>query len=188
MKTYSTNLRTEFYRDNFLAIDLVRIDTPTPSYFSTGGLNVVYDSNTYTAQGDFIGFSDLTEDFDIKIGKFTIYLSGIGSTLVNTFVNTDYEGRRVRVYKAFLNRSTGAIIDSTPILIFDGQLYNVNIQEGARTCQINVECSSLFADFERSAGRKTTNGSNWLFQGSTIDKCMSKSGFIGTQEFKWGKL
>jgi hypothetical protein len=71
--------------------------------------------------------------------------------------------------------------------MFDGQIYNVNIQEGSRTCQINIECSTLFADFERSAGRKTNNASNWLFQGSTVDKTMSKAGFVGSQEFKWGK-
>ena len=187
MKSYSNNLRTEFYRDNFVAIDLVRLDTLTPRYFATGGADITYDGNTYTAQGDFIGFSSLSEDFDVKVGKFTIYLSGVFSTLVNTFVNQDYEGRRVRVYKVFLNRTTGEIVDSTAILMFDGQIYNVNIQEGSRTCQINIECSTLFADFERSAGRKTNNASNWLFQGSTADKTMSKSGFVGSQEFRWGK-
>ena len=188
MKSYSTAVRTEFYRDNYIAIDLVRLDLPTPSYFCTGGINLTYAGNTYLAQGDFIGFSQLSEDFDIKVGKFSIYLSGVASTLVNTFVNLDYEGRRVRVYKAFLNRTTGSIIDNAPILMFDGQIYNAQISEGARTCQINVECSSLFADFERSAGRKTNNGSNWLFQGSTADKSFAKSGFVGSQEFKWGKM
>ena len=187
MKSYSTTLRTEFYRDSFICIDLVRIDTPTPRYLATGGMDLVYDGNTYTAQGDFIGFSSLSEDFDIKVGKFSIYLSGVFTTLVNTFVNTDYEGRRVRVYKVFLNRTTGAIVGSTAITMFDGQIYNVNIQEGTRSCQITLECSSLFADFERSAGRKTTNATNWLFQGTTVDKCMEKAGFVGSQEFKWGK-
>ena len=187
MKTYTTAVRTEFYRDNYIAIDIARLDTPTPIYLATGGIDIVYEGTTYSAQGDFIGFSTISEEFDVKIGKFSVYLSGVTGTLVSRFVDKDFEGRRIRVWKAFLNRTTGDIVDNAPVLMFDGQIYNASIQEGARTCQITVECSSLFADFERSAGRKTNNGSNWLFQGSTLDRCFEKSGLVGSQEFKWGK-
>jgi hypothetical protein len=187
MKTFSTGVRTEMYRDHFIAIDLVRIDLTTPLYLASGGLNLVFDGNEYTAQGDFIGFSRLQEDFDVKVGKFEIFLSGINTSTVNTFVDDDFEGSRVRVYKAFLDLNTGAVVDSQPVLMFDGQIYNAQITEGQRTCQINVECSSLFADFERIAGRKTNSGSNHLFQGTTADKAFDKSGFVGTEEFRWGR-
>jgi len=187
MKSFSTNLRTQIYSDRFIAIHLLRMDTPSPMYFASGGLNITAHGLTYTALGDFIGFSRLQEDFDVKVGKFTVFLSGVNSTTVNSFVDDDYEGSRVRVYKAFLDRNTGQVVDSTPILMFDGQIYNVQINESERTCQVNVECSSLFADFERIAGRKTNNGSNWLFQGNTADKCFSFAGVVGTEEFKWGR-
>ena len=187
MKTFSTNIRTEIYRARFLAIHMVRMDTPSPMYFASGGLNITSGGIVYTALGDFIGFSRLTEDFDVKVGKFEVYLSGVNSTTVNTFVDQDFEGSRVRVYKAFLDRDTGQIVDSTPVMLFDGQIYNVQITEGDRTCQVNVECSSLFADFERTAGRKTNNGSNWLFQGTTTDKCFQHAGLVGEEELKWGR-
>jgi hypothetical protein len=72
--------------------------------------------------------------------------------------------------------------------MFDGLIYNFAISEGAKSCQINVDCSSLFADFERSAGRKTNNWSNWLYQGSDYDNSMVKSGWVGQTEFKWGRI
>ena len=195
MKNYSDLLRDEFYRDNFFAVDLVELHLATPLYLASGGINITHDSasaptagaNTYLAQGDFMGMTNLSEDFDIRVGKFTIYLSAVGNDFVSSFVDEDYEGRRVVVYKAFLNYNTLAIID-TPILMFDGQIYNTAIVEKSNSCQINVECASLFADFERTAGRRTNNASNWFYQKSTYDTSMSKSGIVGESEFRWGRL
>lgn len=142
-----------------------------------------------------MGFTGLTEDFDIRVGKFGITLSGVGTTYINSFVNltTDpknkiaYEGARVVVYKAFLSTSNLSLVD-TPLLIFDGMIFNVGIEETATSCTISVEASSLFSDFERTAGRRTNNGSNWLYQGSTVDTSMAQSGIVGQTEFKWGRI
>jgi hypothetical protein len=194
MKVYSDTLRGEFYRQNFIAVDLVELHLTVPLYLASGGINLAYDSttaptagsNTYTAQGDFMGFSGLSEDFDVRVGKFTVYLSGVGNSYVNKFIDQDFEGRRVVVYKAFLNLNTLAIVD-TPIMMFDGIIYNAAITEKSNSCQINVECSSLFADFERTNGRKTNNSSNWFYQGVKYDTSMEKSGIVGQSEFLWGR-
>ena len=195
MKTYNNDVRTEFYRQNFFAVDLVELHLTSPLYLASGGINIAYDSttapttgtNTYTAQGDFMGFSGLSEDFDVRVGKFTIYLSAVGNSYVSRFVDQDFEGKRVCVYKAFLNYNDLSIV-GTPILMFDGLIYNASISETRNSCQINVDCSSLFADFERTNGRRTNNSSNWFFQGVQYDTSMAKSGWVGQSEFKWGKL
>lgn len=195
MKTYSTALRDEFYNDRFVAVDLVELYLLDTSYnaatlrLCTGGFDVAYGGNTYTAQGDFIGFSSVAEDFDVKVGRFQIYLSAVGNNYVSKFVDTDFEGRRVVIKKAFLDIDAGtlAVIDA-PIIIFDGQIYNISITESRSSSSISIDCATLFADFERTTGRKTNSGSNWLFQGSTADTCFEKSGFVGTTEFKWGRL
>lgn len=195
MKTYPNTTRDEFYRDKFIAVDLLELQLTNtagvsdPVYLCTGGFPITWNGNTYTAQGDFIGFSTVSEDFDIKVGKFSIYLSALGSGFVNKFINTDFEGKRVIIRKAFLDFDpmTLSIIDQ-PIIIFDGQIYNVSIVESRSSASITVECSTLFADFERTAGRKTNNGSNWLYQGSQQDTAFEKAGFVGTTEFLWGRL
>lgn len=186
MKIYPNDIKDEFYRDHCFAVDLVELRIPSGTlYLNTGGLDLVYGGNTYTAQGDFMGFSTMSEDFDVKVGKFTIYLSGLGANYVSNFQG-EVEGCRVKVSKAFLNINTLAIVNA-PVLLFDGNIYNVAITETANSCQINVDCSSLFADFERTAGRKTNNWSNWLYQGVQYDTSMEKSGYIGNTEFRWGK-
>lgn len=207
MKSFSSDsaLRDEYTRKNTIAVDCVELHLKNSAgandtlYFCSGGINIEFDSatapdagvNTYNAQGNFMGFSSLGEDFDVKVGKFSIFLSAIGNNFAQKFIDNEIEGKRVVIYKVFLTFGASGVgplsIVSTPILMFDGVIYNYSVSEGAATCQINVECSSLFADFERTNGRKTNNWSNWLFQGVQQDACFEKAGFVGETEFKWGR-
>ena len=206
MKTFDSTLRDQFYRDNYIAVDILELhltnssNVSDPLYLCSGGFNITVDTttaptagaNSYTAQGDFMGFSPMTEDFDVRVGKFSIYLSGVGNNYVTKFTQGEYEGKRVVIYKVFLefavvNNIETLQIVSSPIMMFDGIIYNIQISESDSSCQITVDCSSLFADFERSAGRKSNNGSNHLFQGSTFDTCMEKAGYVGATEINWGK-
>ena len=212
--TYTLNnnsyiTRDEFYRDNYVAVDLLELHlknsagTSDPLYLCGGGFNINYASptapnnpstNTYEAQGNFIGVSSLSEDFEIKVGKFSINLSGVGNSYVNRFTAYSPEGQRVVIYRAFLeykvvNGIDQLVIVPNPITLFDGLVYNVGISETGSTCQVTVECATLFSDFDRSNGRKTNNGSNWLFQdGITYDKSMEQAGFVGQSNFLWGRL
>ena len=207
MKDFSqTANRNEYYRDHCIAIDCVELHLKNnlgqnePVYLSTGGANIQFDSGTaptsgnniYLAQGDFLGFSPLQEDFDVKVGKFSIYLSGLGNTYINKLINYEVEGKRVCIYKAFFNfgedGTSPLTLAAAPILMFDGLIYNYAVQETDRSCQVTIDCSSLFADFERTSGRKTTNWSNWLFQDNQSDYCFEKAGFVGQTEFKWGRI
>jgi hypothetical protein len=190
MKTYPSTTKDEFYRDKFIAVVLVEIYLITETLrLNTGGFDITYSGNSYTAQGDFMGFSTVSEDFDVKVGKFSIYLSAIGNGYVDKFINSDFEGRRVVIRKAFLDFDPFTLqIINDPIVIFDGQIYNVSIVESRSTASITIDCSTLFADFERTAGRQTNNRSNWLYQGNTDDYSLGSAGWVGTSEFKWGRL
>jgi hypothetical protein len=204
---YTTANRDEYYRDHTIAVDCVELHLKTaagvsaPLYLSNSGFDIQFDSdtapdagvNTYTAQGNFIAFSGMSEELDVKVGKFTVTLSGISNGYVNTLIGqTQIEGARICIYKAFLNFGAAGTsplaLAAAPILLYDGSIYNFSVQETARSCEISIDCSSLFADFERNNGRKTNNWSNWLFQGQSLDKCFEKSGWVGQTEFKWGRL
>jgi hypothetical protein len=207
MKSFSSSAnRDEYYRDHTIAIDCVELHLKTnaganlPIYLCSGGADLSFDSptaptagsNVYTAQGNFIGFSSLAEDFDVKVGKFSIFLSGVDRTSVQYLMENEIEGKRVVIYKAFLNFGTGGTsnlqLADTPILMFDGVIYNFAVVESEKSCQITIDCSSLFADFERTAGRRTSNWSNWFYQGVKGDMCFDKAGWVGQTEFKWGRL
>jgi len=204
MKSFASEqyLRDEYYRDHNFAVDLIEVHLDDGAlYLSSGAIDIDYDSdtapdagtNTYSAQGEFMGHTPINEDFDVKVGKFSVNLSGLPSGYISKFVNAECEGKRVVVYKAFLDLNTLEIIGTDSaggtavIMMFDGEIYNVTIQETAETCTISIDVSSHFADFERTAGRRTNNWSNWLFQGSQYDTCMEKAGFVGNSEFLWGR-
>lgn len=190
MRTFSNDIQNQFNRFNFLAVDCVYIGLQfggDPLQLCTGGIDITFDNGeVYTAQGEFLGFSSISEDFDVKVGKFTIKLSGVTQGYVDKFLDNDFEGSEVIVYKVFLNTETLAIVDE-PIMVFNGSIYNATITENASTCEIGIECSTLWADFERTNGRLTNNGSNWLYQGNELDKCFSKTGVVANTEYKWGR-
>ena len=201
MKNFPTEIRDEFYRENFIAVDVVYMGLPDATGAVTdssvlrlcnGGIDLKLvevggATKTYTAQGDFIGFSTITEEFDVKVGKFQIHLSGLGSGMVNKFLDKDFEGSKVQIAKCFLDYNDLQIVNA-PYIMFEGIIYNVSISENASTCDITVDCSTLWADFDRNAGRMTNNASNWLFQnGVKTDTTFAKSAVVGNQEFKWGR-
>lgn len=204
MKSFYTEsyLRDEYYRDHQFAVDLIEIHLAGGAlYLASGAIDIDYDSgtapdagtNTYSAQGQFMGYTPINEDFDVRVGKFTINLSGLPSGYIDKFVGQEPEGSTVVVYKVFLDLTTHEIIGTdsaggtSALLMFKGEIFNVSIQESDTTCAITVDVSSVFADFERRAGRKTANWSNWLFQGSQHDDAFEKCGFVGNSEFLWGR-
>jgi hypothetical protein len=178
-------LRDEYYRDHQFAVDLIEIHLSGGAlYLASGAIDIDFDSdtapdagtNTYSAQGQFLGYTPINEDFDVRVGKFTINLSGLPAGYIDKFVGQEPEGSTVVVHKVFLDLTT-----------HEGEIFNVNIQETDSTCSITVDVSSVFADFERRAGRKTADWSNWLFQGEKYDTAFEKAGFVGNTEFLWGR-
>jgi|TARA_S200002703_G_scaffold98740_1_gene85390 hypothetical protein len=200
MKTYHQDVRDEFYRDHTFAVDLIEIQIQNGSgasdclYLASGGIDIAFDSttapdagtNTYSAQGEFISYTAIDETFDVVVGKFQITLSGLPSGYIDKFIGKNVEGQRIVVYKAFMDLNAFTIIQS-PILMYDGTIYNVAIQENQNTCTIGLDITSQFADFERTAGRKTNNWSNWYFQDAKYDTAMEKTGYVGNTEFLWGR-
>jgi hypothetical protein len=190
-----------FNSPSFFSVDLVEIhlytgvNTPVPLYFCTGGYDIEWDSTTaptsgvinYASQGQFLGFNGVEENIDVRVGKFSMIISALDSATKLALLNNVIQGSRVVVWKAFLSKTTGEILD-TPIMVFDGQIYNFNAVDGARTSTIQIECSSIFADFERTAGRKTNNESNWLLQGVKYDTSLEKAGIVANTEYNWGRL
>jgi hypothetical protein len=205
MKTYDIANKNEYYADHTIAVNCVEIqlkDTLGANqtlYLCDGGFNVTFTSptapngtsNEYIAQGNFIGFSGFSEDLEIKVGKFSIVLSAIGNDYISKILNYDVEGSRVVIYKCFMNFGNDGTqplaLVASPIMLYDGAIFNFAVNETAKSCQLVFDCSSIFADYERTAGRKTNNWSNWLYQGYKDDLCMDKAGWVGETEIKWGR-
>lgn len=200
MKYLTTQILDQVYEDRFIACDILEIHlrnqagTSIPLYLTNGHFDIAYDSptaptsgvNTYLAQGQFLSFSNVTEEIDVRVGKFNITLSAINNDYLNLFTANEVEGKRVVLYKAFLEYNTLEVIPY-PVMLFDGIIMNTIITETPGTVTLNIDCSTLFSDFERTNGRMTNSTSNWLYQGVKYDKCFEKSGWVGNSEIAWGR-
>ena len=144
-------------------------------------------SNTYKAQGEFLGYSAIKEDYDVKVGRVTVTLSGLDNIFISGFTSVVLVGAEVVVSKVFLDLNTLDVVSNYAIIMYKGEIVNTSIQESAETATINIESASVFADFERLAGRKTTDWSNWYFQSTQYDTAFEKAGFVGNTEFLWGR-
>lgn len=187
------DIRNEYSRDHNFAVDLISLavkdssGNPDTIRLCSGMIDIEYQSNTYTAQGEFLGYSAIKEDYDVKVGRITVTLSGLDNNFISKFTGVDQVGAEVVVSKVFLDLNTLDIISNYAIIMYKGEIVNTSIQESAETATINIESASVFADFERLAGRKTTDWSNWYFQSTQYDTAFEKAGFVGNTEFLWGR-
>lgn len=151
---------------------LAQIDAPAnkpvhlyEAYFDSGtvyatdaAFPIVFNGNTYLANGQFLGYDGLTESAEMQSSAVRVSLSGVDGTYVAAALTEDYIDRRLVIRKAFLNTTTGALLVD-PVAIFDGKMDApvVNEDPTAGTCTVTVTAANQWVDFERRAGRHTND-------------------------------
>lgn len=154
-------------------------------YINDTNIPITYDSNEYLAYGHLLGFGDIEETSELVVSSLSISVSGVDQAYISKFLSEPYIDRQVKIYKAFLDVNTEALI-ADPILIFDGRMDSPSISDDpdAGTCGISVSCTNAWVDFERRPHRKTNHEEQQIwFSG---DKGFEFASEI-TKEVKWGR-
>ena len=103
------------------------------------------------------------------------------------FLVDNYVGRKVRIYRAFLNQTYTVIGD--PLLIFEGEMTKpvVNIDPGGMTT-VAVTCSSHWKNFERRNGRHTNykEQKNWATKNLAVNDYAFEYTYQNTKQIRWG--
>lgn len=103
------------------------------------------------------------------------------------FLVDNYVGRRVRIYRAFMNQSYSMIGD--PLLIFEGEMTKpvINIDPDGGTT-VAVTCSSQWKNFERRNGRHTNYKEqvNWADKNLSTDDFAFEYTYQNTKQVRWG--
>jgi hypothetical protein len=87
------------------------------------------------------------------------------------------------IYRAILNNDY-SFTDTDVFLTFDGYITGYSIAEEENTATLTLECSSQFADFERTNGRRSNPASQNLH--FATDRGMDFSPQI-VKDIKWGR-
>jgi hypothetical protein len=172
--------------------DLIELHLSTAVYFTNAFIDISYDSptapdsgaNTYLAQGQFLGFGAVNETRDIRVANLALTFTAVDFTTIALVLNNDYIDRRVVLYRALLNDNLA--IDTNQVWqYFDGRISDFTIRETDNTAQLTLSVSSQFADYEKTAGRRTNNESQQRF--FSTDVGMEFAPQIQT-DIKWGRV
>ena len=168
MKTLSAGVLSEIGSTSYIAAELVEFGLSTPLFFTTAQFDVAAStatsggSQTYLAQGNFMSFSSLTETEELRINNVSVNFSGATSTFVNVALGDLYLHRTIRIYKIWFNKTTMATI-ADPLLIYNGTITGASVADTDTESTVSFVTANQFYDFERTAGRKTNNGSQRRF-------------------------
>lgn len=151
----SATVNTYLANQSQIVIGLIEINTPSgvvrytdaPFDFTTGG-------NTYSAQGSFLGVSDIEESTDVVITKCNIVLSALTPSNLTTFAVPGIINKSIEISVAFVNPIDNTLI-ADPIVTFAGKITGYKVTDAKNTATITLEVASQFADFEKVNGRRT---------------------------------
>jgi hypothetical protein len=182
-RSLSTALRSHLEGNSFVFVKLVKLATTGGTqYLTDAPFDITYDANVYSAQGTFLGITDAEEQADVIVSKSNIILSAIESGNMSTYAQSSMINQAVEIYIAYLNPTNNAIIGD-PILTFKGKVVGYNVQDARKTATISLECANSFANFEKTNGRKTNEGS--FQQEHPTDRSMEFTDQMF--DFNWGR-
>jgi len=156
----------------------------TPIYITDAWRNIVWNGQTYTALGHFLGFSDIEETSELQVANLTAQLSGVDQSVISAVLTENYIDRPLKIYKGLLDENMAVIAD--PILIFEGRMDSPVIEENPDdgSCTVAVTATNAWVDFERLSGRHTNHEEQQLFFPGDMGFEFSSE---VTKEITWGR-
>ena len=175
--------------NSFITCELIEFELTTPIYLTNAQFDIATDTatsggtQTYIAQGSFMTYSGVREIDEVRVNNINISFSGATNTYINIALNDNYLHRSFRIYKTYLNPTDMTELVE-PVLIYDGVVVGASVEEGPQESVVTFQTANEFYDFERTAGRKTNDGSQQRFYPG--DKGMVYS-TISINDIRWGR-
>jgi len=141
-----------------------------PLYLWTGLGDLTVDGKTYTGTGNLLHISEVTETADIRAAGATITLTGLNTDIVALALQQPYQGRLCHLKFGILDANMDILLkeDAFALLmennanieiaqqdphalanLFTGYMDQMNIEEAADTCTIQLTLESKLIDLER---------------------------------------
>ena len=158
--------------------------------FDSGALNLWNGIGDLTVSGvDYVGagtllqISSMKESADLAANGMNVTLSGITEPLISKARDEDYQGRELKILLGAMD-STNSVI-SSPVIIFNGFMDTMSIQDGAETATITVAVENRLIEFQRSRIRRYTAEDQKIDY--PTDKGLEFVAEIAEKEIVWGR-
>ena len=180
----SSTINTYLANQSQIRVTLVSIQTPSSTvYYTDAPFDIDYDSNTYEAQGTFLGVSAVEENAELIITNCQLIISAVESGNITTFATSGIINKQVIVSSAYLDPTNMSIVD-VPVITFKGKITGYTIADADATATISLEVASTFANFEKTTGRYTNEGS---FQREHPQDRGMEFAHESIQDIRWGR-
>ena len=176
--------------NSLISVTLIEIGINGGSnkFYTDAPFDIVYDGDTYEAQGNFLGISETSEAADLSLTSINLVISALDINNVRDLCNSNQINQTVTIWRAFLDPTDNNLIgDSTgdrAVMLFKGKLAGYRIENASDTATITLEVASQFTNFDRRTGRKT-NIAN--FQKEHPNDWGMQYSHESLQDIKWGK-
>ena len=119
--------------------------------------DLVWEGQTWVGVGSFGAVGPIEETTEVRATGARFQLSGVPSGLLNEVVGVSVQGRRARLWLAFMAEDWGGFIEA-PVLLFDGRMDMVEVTDGGRIATIALAAenrlgAALVEGATRAAGR-----------------------------------
>jgi hypothetical protein len=189
-RSLSAKQNTYLAGDSLISVVLLDITMPDASVtrYTDAPFNITFNSNSYTAQGEFLSISETEENADLQIVSVTLQISALTLANVTAFAVSDIINQPVTVRRAFLNLTNNQLIGDSAgdnaVIIFKGRISGYQVANQENTATISLEISSQFINFDKKAGRRTNIGS---MQIEHPDDFSMEFSATTLKDIKWGK-
>lgn len=145
------------------------------------GFDIDWAGEVFNANGLLLGMDAPTFSSDLRVGEISLAFTAADQSLVALMLSKNQINRYVYVYRAYLN-GQGQVIPS-PILLHTWLITGFDNSDSKGSSQITVSMASEWADFEKPAGRRSTDASQQRIY--PADKGMEFAGQV-KKDLKWG--
>lgn len=149
---------TELAKDNQYIFNLVEFhfDSGTLRY-TTAHSDVVWNSETYINSPNLVDIGDVSESSTMEIASMRFTISGVNQANIATVLSENLTDRKVLLYRGMRDSGDYTVI-ANPILIYSGRIKSFEVKEDpGGTSSVNIATASAFADFNRTAGRRSNH-------------------------------
>jgi len=181
-RSIHSSVIAELANDSLKMCHMIEIHLSSTSYLTDAGQDISYGGSTYVASSHFLNVSTVKEESEVRVGTSKVKLSGVDQAFISALLNSGYVGRKLVVYRAFLNDDSSII--GIPVLIFDGRISEYDIIDTPETSTVELGVASHWSDFEKKSGRHTNSNSQGLF--FVGDKGFEFAANI-VKDLKWGR-
>lgn len=122
------------------------------------GRDIEYSGNTFLANGQILDVDDIKETSDVRVNELGITVTIADLALLAIMLQNNQFGRTIVIDRAYFD-DVGAVIPD-PIRLTTLRISGISTSTSPQgDSQMQIKVASDYADWERTAGRRTTDAS-----------------------------